>query len=62
MFSTFKPIEIREKVFIGNSSTSKIKGQGKVVLNMMSAKGIDFDKCLVCARNSQELGVLFIVE
>ena len=38
MFSTFKPIETREKVFMGNSTTSKIKGQGKVVLKMTSGK------------------------
>ena len=34
MFSTFEPIETRENVFIGNSSTSNIRGQGKVVLKM----------------------------
>ena len=38
MFSTFKPIEIGEKVFIGIFATSKIKGHGKVVLNMTSGK------------------------
>ena len=26
IFSTFEPIEIREKVYIGNSATSEIKG------------------------------------
>ena len=30
MFSTFKPIETGEKVFMRNSTTSDIKGQGKV--------------------------------
>ena len=29
MFSTFEPIETREKVFMGNSATSDIKGQIK---------------------------------
>ena len=38
MFSTFEPIETREKVFMGNSATSDIKGQGKVVLKMTSGK------------------------
>ena len=36
MFSTFESIETGEKVFMGNSATSKIKGQGKVVLKMTS--------------------------
>ena len=30
MLFTFEPIETREKVYIGSSSTSEIKGQGKV--------------------------------
>ena len=34
MFSTFESIETGEKVFMGNSATFKIKGQGKVVLKM----------------------------
>ena len=38
MFSTFEPIETEEKVYIGKSATSKIKGQGKVVLKMTSGK------------------------
>ena len=38
MFSTFEPIEIGEKVFMGNSATLDIKGQGKVVLKMTSGK------------------------
>ena len=38
MFSTFEPTETREKVYMGNSTTSKIKGQGKVVLKMTSGK------------------------
>ena len=36
MFSTFEPIETREKVFMGNSATSNIKEQSKVVLKMTS--------------------------
>ena len=38
MFSTFEPIETGEKVFVGNSATSDIKGQSKVVLKMTSGK------------------------
>ena len=46
MFSTFKPIETREKVFIGNSATSEIKGQGKVVLKMTSGKELTLTNVL----------------
>ena len=38
MFLTFEPIEIGEKVLMGNSTTMKKQGQGKVVLKMMSGK------------------------
>ena len=38
MFSTFEPIETGEKVFMGNSTTLEIKGQGKVVLKMTYGK------------------------
>ena len=38
MSSTFEPVETGEKVFMGNSATSNIKGQGKVVLKMKSRK------------------------
>ena len=30
MFSTFKPTKTGAKVYMGNSATSEIKGQGKV--------------------------------
>ena len=38
MFSTCGPIETREKVSMGNFATSKIKGQGNVVLKMTFGK------------------------
>ena len=38
MFSTFEPIETEEKVFMGNSAMSEIKGQGKAVLKMTPGK------------------------
>ena len=38
MFSTFEPIETKEKVYMGNFATFEIKGQGKVVLKMTSKK------------------------
>ena len=39
-------IETREKVFMGNFSTSKIKGQGKVVLKMTSRKKLTLTNVL----------------
>lgn len=38
MFSTFEPAENDEKLYMGNSATSDIKGQGKGVLKMTSGK------------------------
>ncbi|XP_075521425.1 uncharacterized protein LOC142554644 [Primulina tabacum] len=38
MFATHEESKNREKIFMGNSATSKIKGQGKVVLKMTSGK------------------------
>ena len=46
MFSTFEPIETGEKVFVGNSATSDIKGQGKVVLKMTSRKELTLTNVL----------------
>ena len=46
MFSTFEPIETGEKVFTGNSTTSKIKGQGKVVLKMTLGKELNLTNVL----------------
>ena len=38
MFSTFEPIETKKKVYMRNSTTSKIKGQENVVLKMTYGK------------------------
>ena len=46
MFSTFEPIETREKVFMENSATSDIKGQGKVVLKMAYGKELTLTNVL----------------
>ena len=46
MFSTFEPIETREKVFMGNSATSDIKGQGQVVLKMTYGKELTLTNVL----------------
>ena len=41
-----EPIETGEKVFMGNSATSDIKGQGKVVLKMTSGKELTLTNVL----------------
>ena len=46
MFSTFEPIETGEKVFMGNSVTSDIKRQGKVVLKVTSRKELTLTNVL----------------
>ncbi|WJZ90328.1 hypothetical protein VitviT2T_009480 [Vitis vinifera] len=46
MFSTFEPIENGEKVFMGNSATYEIKGQGKVILKMTSGKELTLTNVL----------------
>ena len=46
MFSTFEQTEIGEKVYMGNSATSEIKGQGKVVLKMTYGKEVTLKNVL----------------
>ena len=46
MFSTFEQIETGEKVFMGNSTISEIKGQGKVVLKMTLGKELTLTNVL----------------
>ena len=38
MFSTYNPVGDGEKIFMGNSSTSMVEGNGKVVLKMTTGK------------------------
>ena len=38
MFSSYQTIDYGEQLFMGNSSSSKVEGQGKVVLKMTSGK------------------------
>jgi hypothetical protein len=38
MFSTYQSVEYGEQLFMGKSSTSKVEGKGKVILNMSSRK------------------------
>ena len=46
MFSIFEPIKTRENVFMGNSTTSEIEGQGKVVLKMTFGKELTMTNVL----------------
>ena len=45
LFTTFEPID-GEKVFMGNSATSSIEGQGKVLLKMTSGKELTLNNVL----------------
>ncbi|KAL5582150.1 hypothetical protein UlMin_014592 [Ulmus minor] len=45
LFTSFEPMN-GEKLFMGNSATSEIEGQGKVVLNMTSGKELTLNNVL----------------
>ena len=38
MFTSYSTVDNFEQLFMGNSSTSKVEGQGKIVLKMTSGK------------------------
>ena len=40
MFSTYNPVGSGENFFMGNSSTSKIERNGKIVLKMTTGKSL----------------------
>ncbi|KZV54798.1 hypothetical protein F511_04420 [Dorcoceras hygrometricum] len=46
MFATLQESEYGEKLYMGNSATSEIKGQGKVVLKMTSGKELTLNNVL----------------
>ncbi|CAL8993883.1 unnamed protein product [Prunus brigantina] len=46
MFSTYEANDQGEPLFMGNSSTSKIHGQGKIVLKMTSGKEVTLNNVL----------------
>ncbi|CAL8118819.1 unnamed protein product [Prunus armeniaca] len=46
MFSTYEANDQGEPLFLGNSSTSKIHGQGKIVLKMISGKEVILNNVL----------------
>ena len=46
MFTSFEPVTNGEKLFMGNSATSDIEGQGKVVLKMTSGKELTLNNVL----------------
>ena len=46
MFTIFEPIYNREKLFMGNSATSEIKGQGKVILKMTFGRELTLNNIL----------------
>jgi len=46
MFTTYKVVENGEPLYMGNSSTSKIEGTGKIVLKMTSGKELTLNNVL----------------
>ena len=46
MFSSYQSINNGEQLFMGNSSSSKVEGQGKVVLKMTSGKELTLNDVL----------------
>ena len=46
MFTSFEPVTNGNKLFMGNSTTSDIEGQGKVVLKMTSGKEFTLNNIL----------------
>ena len=46
LFNTFKDIENGEKLFMGNSATADIKGEGNVILKMTSGKELTLSNVL----------------
>ena len=54
MFFTYNPVGNGEKIFMSNSSTSKIEGNGKVVLKMTTGKVSYFERYTACAKHSKK--------
>ncbi|KAI5314045.1 hypothetical protein L3X38_043221 [Prunus dulcis] len=46
MFTTYQQLNQEEQLFMGNSSASKVEGQGKVVLKMTSSKELTLNQVL----------------
>ncbi|KAH9751211.1 hypothetical protein KPL71_014192 [Citrus sinensis] len=46
LFTSFEPVSNEEKLFMGNSVTSEIEGQGKVILKMTSGKELTLNNVL----------------
>ena len=61
LFSTFQPIENGEKMYMGNSATSEIKGEGKVLLKMTSGKVLTLNNVVYVPEVCKNLvsGLLF---
>ncbi|KAF5959084.1 hypothetical protein HYC85_000293 [Camellia sinensis] len=46
MFASYSTVDNGEQLFMGNSSTSKVEGQGKIVLKMTSGKELTLNNVL----------------
>ena len=55
MFASFKTIETKEKMFIGNFVTSEIKDQGRVVLKITSGNELTLTNALYVSKIRKNL-------
>ena len=62
MFSSYEVIHDREQLFMGNSSTSKLEGKGKVILKMTSGKELTLNDVLHVPRMHHSLKIYFLVK
>ena len=46
LFSSYRPVDNGEEIFMGNSSTSKVVGKGKVILKMTLSKKLTLNDVL----------------
>ena len=46
LFSSYHPMDNGEEIFMGNSSSSKVVGKGKVILKMTSSKKLTLNDVL----------------
>ena len=55
LFTLFVAVSNRERRFIGNSATSKIEGQGNVILKTTSGKKLTLNDVLYVPKNRKNL-------
>ena len=59
LFSSYHPVDNGEEIFMGNSSTSKVVGKGKVILKMTPARNL---LCMMCCMCQIFVRILFLAD